>query len=379
MPGSLESLVQSIDLATVLDIGITALLIYWLFSLIRGTRAVTLIIGVSILLLVYAAAQLLQLRLLSQILQTGAVIGIFALVVVFQPELRRALERIGRVGSLRWLVNPNSQHTVEHIAHEIARAASRLAAEGAGALIVIERETPVGEIAETGVRIDGALSADLLRTVFSPRSPLHDGAAVIREDRVIAAGAVLPLAETTVPSERLGTRHRAALGITEQTDAVVVVVSEERHQVSIVERARIVRNLTEPQVERALVALLEAPARPPSILGRGRAAARRTPVRVGGSKPGPVAEAAPSDASAAPGGRADGDPTAETGSTPEAASVDAAPEPGSPDAGQDAAATTERDADAGGLAAASAEGPPAGRRAEPADGELQTGAAEAPS
>jgi len=278
MPESLESLVQSIDLATLIDIGITALLIYWLFSLIRGTRAVTLIIGVSVLLLVYAAAQLLQLRLLSQILQTGAFIGIFALVVVFQPELRRALERIGRVGSLRWLLNPGSQGAAEHVSREVARAASGLAAEGTGALIVIERETGVGEIAETGVRIDGELTADLLRTLFSPRSPLHDGAVIIREDRVVAAGALLPLAETTLQSERLGTRHRAALGLTEQTDAVVVVVSEERGQVSIVERARIVRNLTEPQIERALAALLEpASGKQP---GGARKPGRRPSVRL---------------------------------------------------------------------------------------------------
>lgn len=278
MPESLESLAQSIDLATLIDIGITALLIYWLFSLIRGTRAVTLIIGVSVLLLVYAAAQLLQLRLLSQILQTGAFIGIFALVVVFQPELRRALERIGRVGSLRWLLNPGSQGAAEHVSREVARAASGLAAEGTGALIVIERETGVGEIAETGVRIDGELTADLLRTLFSPRSPLHDGAVIVREDRIVAAGALLPLAETTLQSERLGTRHRAALGLTEQTDAVVVVVSEERGQVSIVERARIVRNLTEPQIERALAALLEpAPGRQP---GGSRGPDRRPSVRL---------------------------------------------------------------------------------------------------
>ncbi len=360
MPESLESLVQSIDLATLLDIGITALLIYWLFSLIRGTRAVTLIIGVSVLLLVYAAAQLLQLRLLSQILQTGAVIGIFALVVVFQPELRRALERIGRVGSLRWLVNPNSQRTVEHVSREVARATSRLAAEGAGALIVIERETGVGEIAETGVRIDGDLSADLLRTLFSPRSPLHDGAVVIREDRIIAAGAVLPLAETTIQSERLGTRHRAALGLTEQTDAVVVVVSEERHQVSIVERARIVRNLTEAQIERALVALLEAPTRPPTAIGRpspGRRATVRSPGVKGapaGGQP-PTAETGPADGQP---------PTAET------APADGQPPTGGPTA--EAQRAADRGAASGDTPAAamSSSAPDASRGGDPASDEV---------
>src|SRR5437762_4187793 len=226
----LQSILDQVRPTTLIDIGITALLIYWLFSLIRGTRAVRLVIGVSVLFLVYAAAQALGLRLLSQILQTGAVVGVFALVVVFQPELRRALERIGRVGSLSWLASPAAQRVAERVASEVARAAAVLSAEGHGALLVIERETGLEQIAETGVMIHGDLSADLLRTIFSPKSPLHDGAVLIRGGKVLAAGALLPLGETTIHSERFGTRHRAALGTTEQTDAIVVVVSEENGQ-----------------------------------------------------------------------------------------------------------------------------------------------------
>jgi diadenylate cyclase len=251
-----ESLLGQITLTTLVDIGLTALLIYWLFSLIQGTRAVRLLIGVAVLLLVYALAQLFDLRLLSQILQTGAVVGIFALVVIFQPELRRALERIGSVGSLAWLVSPGEQRSAERVASAVSAAASRLAAQKMGALIVIARETGLDEFAETGVALDAELSADLLCTIFFPRSPLHDGAVIVRGDRIAAAGATLPLAETTVQSERIGTRHRAALGITEQTDAVVVVVSEETGRVSLVERARIVRNLDERQLAGALVAVL---------------------------------------------------------------------------------------------------------------------------
>jgi len=251
-----ESLLGQITLTTLVDIGLTALLIYWLFSLIQGTRAVRLLIGVAVLLLVYALAQIFDLRLLSQILQTGAVVGIFALVVIFQPELRRALERIGSVGSLAWLVAPGEQRSAERVASAISIAASRLAAQKMGALIVIARETGLDEFAETGVALDAELSADLLCTIFFPRSPLHDGAVIVRGDRIAAAGATLPLAETTVQSERIGTRHRAALGITEQTDAVVVVVSEETGRVSLVERARIVRNLDERQLAGALVAVL---------------------------------------------------------------------------------------------------------------------------
>ncbi len=252
----IESILNQVRPEAILDIGITALLIYWLFSFIRGTSAVRLVIGVSVLFAVYFAARIFNLRLLTQILETAGVVGLFALVVVFQPELRRALDRIGRMGSLGWLLSAEDR-AAEVVATEVARAAAGLSAEGHGALIVIERETGLEQIAETGVMIHGDLSADLLRTIFSPKSPLHDGAVIVRGGRILAAAALLPLGETTIHSERFGTRHRAALGTTEQSDAVVVVVSEENGQVSLVQRARIVRNLNEAQMTRALRQVLE--------------------------------------------------------------------------------------------------------------------------
>jgi diadenylate cyclase len=277
MPELLASILDQVRPTTILDIGITALLIYWLFSLIRGTRAVRLVIGVSVLFVVYFAAQALQLRLLTQILTTGALFGVFALVVVFQPELRRALDRIGRVGSFAWLTSAENR-TVDIVATEVARAASLLSAEGHGALIVLERDTGLEEIAESGVMLHADLSSDLLRTIFMPRAALHDGAVIVRDGKILAAAALLPLAETTVQTERFGTRHRAALGITEQTDAVVVVVSEENGQISLVQRARIVRNLNEPQLARSLRTLLQPTGDRGSLLGAsalpGRSRAR---------------------------------------------------------------------------------------------------------
>ena len=206
----------------------------------------------------------------------------FALVVVFQPELRRALERIGRVGSLAWLFSPTDERTAEHVAAEIARAATVLAGQVHGALIVLERETGLEEIAESGVMLHADLSADLLVTIFMPKTALHDGAVIVRGEQIVAAGALLPLAETTVQVERLGTRHRAALGISEQTDAVVVVVSEESGQVSLVERSRIRRNLNEAQLTKALLTLLR-----PGESGRSL-------VRLGSGAVRSVAEARPS-------------------------------------------------------------------------------------
>jgi len=240
-----------------LDIALTALLIYGLLSLIRGTRAVRLLIGVTVLYGIYVVAQVLGLQLLSQILQAGAVVGLLALVVVFQPELRRALERIGRVGSLGWLFAPGTRREFERVSRVLAQAATSLAAEKVGALIVIERETGLQDSAESGVLVDAKLSSELLETLFTPRSPLHDGAVIVRHDRVVSASVVLPLSETSSYRERFGTRHRAALGITEQTDAVAVVVSEETGQVSLVERGRIVRNLDEERLRRGLMELLE--------------------------------------------------------------------------------------------------------------------------
>ena len=285
----LVELVRGFELqpVAILDIGVVALLIYGLFSLIRGTRAVRLVIGVTVLYAVYVVAQVLGLKLLSQILQAGAVVGLLALVVVFQPELRRGLERIGRVGSLGWLFVPGARRSVQRVAVTVAQGAVELGAQKIGALIVLERETGLSDTAETGVMLDAELSLELLETVFTPHSPLHDGAVIVRHERVIAAGVVLPLSDTGAYRERFGTRHRAALGITEQTDAVAVVVSEETGGVSLVERGRIVRNLDQQRLAGALVDLLQHDELPNARLPARATALRRTlPIpRRGRSRP----------------------------------------------------------------------------------------------
>jgi diadenylate cyclase len=266
----IRSILGQIDLTALVDIGITAVLIYWLFSLIRGTRAVSLVIGVSVLFAVYAAARAFDLRLLTQILQTLAVVGLFALVVVFQPELRRALERIGRVGSFSWLFSGAETRTVEHIADEVARAASLLSVDGHGALIVLERETGLADLAESGVPINADLRAELLATIFYHGTALHDGAVIISGERILAAAVLLPLSQNVLDSERYGTRHRAAIGISEQSDAIIVVVSEETGSISLVMRGRIERNLTEEQLRRRILNLIrpQAPRRTAALLRR---------------------------------------------------------------------------------------------------------------
>jgi diadenylate cyclase len=253
-----------IEPTAVLDIALTALLIYWLFSLIQGTRAVRLVIGAIVLYVVYVLAQALNLRLLSGILQTGAVVGLVAFVVIFQPELRRGLERIGRVGSLGWILTPAVAGHAERVAAVLSRTAMSLSAARIGALVVVERETGLEDAAESGVMLHADLTGELLQSIFTPHTALHDGAVIIHGDKILAAGVVLPLTETSLQRERYGTRHRAAIGITEQTDAVAIVVSEETGHVSLIERGRVLRSLDEERLQNALLALL----RPPDARGR---------------------------------------------------------------------------------------------------------------
>jgi diadenylate cyclase len=255
---------------SVLDILLVAILIYWLFILIRGTRAVRIVIGLSILYLVYLGAQAANLRLLSTLLQTGAVVGLFAIVVVFQPELRRALEQIGRFGSVNRFFVSNDVAAAERVAREISRAARLLAGSRHGALIVLERETGLADLAETGVLLHADLRAELLATLFYHGTALHDGAVIVSGERILAAGVLLPLSQNVLDSERYGTRHRAAIGISEQSDAIVIVVSEETGSISLVMRGRIERNLTEEQLRRRILNLIrpQAPRRQAPLLRR---------------------------------------------------------------------------------------------------------------
>jgi diadenylate cyclase len=256
---------------SIIDILLVAFVIYWLFILIRGTRAVRIVIGLSVLYLVYLAAVLFGLDLLRSLMETAALAGLFAVVVVFQPWLRRALEQIGRIGSVNRFFVSSEVASAERVAKEISRAARILAGSRHGALIVLERETGLQDLAaESGVPVHADLRAELLVTIFYRGTALHDGAAVISGEKITSAGVLLPLSQNVLDSERYGTRHRAAIGISEQTDAVVVVVSEETGSISLVVRGRIERNLTEEQLRRRLFNLIrpQAPRRAVPFLRR---------------------------------------------------------------------------------------------------------------
>lgn len=250
-------------ISSILDILIVAVLLYWLLSLIAGTSAATLVRGILILLaLGFFLSNVFNLTMLQFLLRASIPALIFAIPVLFAPELRRALEQLGRAGSLIPRTTVTSTNT--RLADTVAAAAQQLAERRFGALLVIERSTPLGDYAAGGVSMDAILSTDLLLNIFWPNSPLHDGAVIVHGDRVVAAAVVLPLARSATV-EHMGTRHRAAIGITENSDAIAVVVSEETGNISLANAGRMVRNLSEPRLRKVL-SILE---RGPSQNGRG--------------------------------------------------------------------------------------------------------------
>ncbi|HEY2065108.1 MAG TPA: diadenylate cyclase CdaA [Gemmatimonadaceae bacterium] len=224
----------------VLQILLVAYVLYRVLLLFHGTRTLQILSGLGILLATYAAAWLLKLEMISYVLSFVFQYGAIALLVVFAPELRAALAHLGQARFARLF----RQMEQREVAEEIVEAVERLSRSGIGAIIAIEREVPLDMWAESGSPIEAKVSADLLTTIFTPYSPLHDGAVIIRGDTIIAAGCILPLSQKALSDRALGTRHRAALGLSDESDALVIVVSEERSTVSIAERGRLLRDLS---------------------------------------------------------------------------------------------------------------------------------------
>jgi diadenylate cyclase len=248
-----------LDLRAIIDIFIVAMIFFWLLWVAQGTRATQLIRGLAILIIaVVGLANILNLTALNWLLSRSLPALIIAVPIVFQPELRRALEQLGHTGSwLRPSFATETSEKLERAVEEITRASAQLSRLRFGAIIVIERETGLQDYVDRGVRLDANLTRQLLINIFYPNSPLHDGAVIIREDRVLAAGCVLPLSDNVATGGQLGTRHRAGIGITEESDAVAVIVSEETGQISVAHSAgRLARNLDQDRLRRVLRALL---------------------------------------------------------------------------------------------------------------------------
>jgi diadenylate cyclase len=228
----------------IIEIAIVAFVIYRILLLIHGTRAVQMLLGIIVLVFTYTLALVLKLTMITYILGIVFTYGAFAALVVFQPELRAALARLGQSRVTRFF---RSLETSQ-VAEEIAEAVERLSRSGIGCIIAVEREVALGDYVQTGSAMQAKVSADLLATIFTPYSPLHDGAVIIRGDSIIGAGCILPLSQEMLLDRSLGTRHRAALGLSEETDAMVFVVSEETSTISMAREGRLYRNLAAPQI-----------------------------------------------------------------------------------------------------------------------------------
>ena len=239
---------------SIVDISIVSYVVYKVIVLVKETRAWQLIKGIIFILIASELSKWLGLRTIAFILNNIITIAAIALVVLFQPELRRGLEHIGR-SRFRDLFNfdePSTRIKVTAAIEEIVKACTEMSRAYVGALIVIERDTKIGEIINTGTQLDSNISSELLINIFTPNTPLHDGAVIIRDGKVKAAACFLPLTDNPNLSKELGTRHRAALGITEVSDSVAVVVSEESGKISLAYNGGLTRNLTPDILRKAL-------------------------------------------------------------------------------------------------------------------------------
>ena len=227
---------------------IVAVGVYYILQLLARTRAMQMLFGLVLLAVIYFAAQLLGLTLIGTILEYAFQYGVIAALIVFQPELRSALARLGQSRMLRLFNKMEESEVVE----ELVEGVERLSRAKIGGIVAIQREVGLDEYADTGTRIQARVSSDIIVSIFAPYGPLHDGAVLVSGDTLIAAGVILPLTQFPVADKSLGTRHRAAIGLSEETDALVVVVSEETSQISMAQRGRLERNVSAERLRAAL-------------------------------------------------------------------------------------------------------------------------------
>ena len=249
-----ENIVSGIGITDILDILIVTFIIYKLLDFIRETRAEQLAKGLLVLVIITVLSKVLQLYTLHWILSGVMTVGLIAIVVIFQPELRRGLEYLGR-SKLSNVLTEVDKDEAKHMVGQLVEAVDTMSSSRTGAPIVIEREISLNDIAETGTVIDAAVSAQLIGNIFYEGAPLHDGALIIRGDRLYAAGCVLPLTQNKDLNKELGTRHRAGIGITENSDALVIIVSEETGIISTAQNGKLTRFLDAKNIEKMLYSI----------------------------------------------------------------------------------------------------------------------------
>jgi diadenylate cyclase len=242
LPNQLRGILSTIGLLDIIDVLLVAIILYKVYEMLQDTRAITLVKGLVVLLVLTMVSNWLELHVIYWLMQKIVTLLFVALPIVFQPELRRTLEHLGQGRFFGRSVFLNDEEA-RSVVNELDKAVMMLAANKIGALLVMERGMGLNDICASGIQIDGLITSDFLMNVFIPNTPLHDGAAVIRGKRLIAAGCLLPLTDNRSLSTELGTRHRAAIGLSEQCDALVVVVSEETGTISVAENGRIRRHL----------------------------------------------------------------------------------------------------------------------------------------
>ncbi len=249
-------LFSRLDWLSVVDILLVTLTIYGLLALVRGTQAVVLLRGIIFLIVIIALlTTFLRLRAFSWLLRSTLPALLISIPVIFAPEIRRALERLGRAGTTFSLGGHETAADIEQIVGGLATASQRLSERRHGALIIIERQVGLKDYAETGVSLDATLTPELLLQIFYPNTPLHDGAVILRGDRVVAAACIMPLtAGETITDRQMGLRHRAALGISEVSDAVALVISEETSAISVAHNGRMIRRLDVARLKNILTA-----------------------------------------------------------------------------------------------------------------------------
>ncbi|MHC6178422.1 diadenylate cyclase CdaA [Clostridium sp. JNZ X4-2] len=248
--------VRNISISSVMDILVVSYILYKGYMLIKETRAEQLLKGIILIIFLIPISSFFHLVMLNWILTKTLTIGVLSFVIIFQPEIRRALEHLGRTAF-------NDKHilqdeeVMEKVVTEIVNSVDNLSKSKTGALIVIEQITGLGDIINTGTKVDAIVSAALLENIFVVNTPLHDGATIIRNDRIVSAGCFLPLTNNNDLNKKLGTRHRAAIGISENSDALIVVVSEETGTISFAVNGKLIRNYTKDRLKKILVTIMK--------------------------------------------------------------------------------------------------------------------------
>jgi diadenylate cyclase len=248
---------SNVRIRDVIDVLIVAYVLYKLLNLIKETRAEQLTKGIVVLLVLTKLSEWARLYTINYILDNAMTVGVLAILIVFQPELRRGLEYIGRSSFLKKSLIEVRGESISKTIDEIVDAVASLSRQRIGALIVLEKQTGLNEVAETGTEINGVVTSDLLINIFIPNTPLHDGAVIIKDNIIKAAACFLPLTDSSNVSKELGTRHRAALGISERSDSLSIVVSEETGSISIAENGSISRYLDTKTLRQILIDMYE--------------------------------------------------------------------------------------------------------------------------